>query len=174
MVTLLNPCPSITQADLCVMDDQYPKLVPEILDENRQVFSVEFPWSSGVDGDMLVLGPGDEKPCPAELARTIIRQVGELGLVMITPAKDPKREKERRIQQIIQGLRAALTFYSSNGILRLQKLRRGQAWSPEEMEQLQHQHRAYYLNQRRHDLLKALSDKLGKELIAIQSKRAAA
>ena len=174
MVTLVNPCPSLTMADLCVMDDKYPKLAPNIHDDNRQVFSIEFPWSSGSESDILTMKPGEERSVPEALGRQIIRDVGERGLVMIVPPGSDKDPKTHRLTQMIQGLRPALNFYSSNGILRLQKLRRSHAWTEEEIVQLEHQHRAYYLNQRKHDLIEALVAKMTKDLASSQAKKSAA
>jgi hypothetical protein len=170
MVTLLNPCPKITEAELCTMDDKYPKLAPEVNSDQRQAFNIEFKWSAGSEADILVLGPGEERPAPQELARSIIREVGEQGLVMITEAAPGKNKEAMRLQQIIQGLRVAITFYAENGILRLSKMRRRHGWSEQEMHQMEHQHRAYYLNQRKHDLIEEVAQNATKKLAEISAR----
>jgi hypothetical protein len=173
MVTLFNPCPSISKAELCVMDDAYPKLMPTPVDDDRPVFSIEFRWSTGNEQDFLTLNPGQERSCPQQLARQIIREVGHRGIVMIPPPAAGVDARAWRARQIAQGLRAALTHYEQEGIIRLHKLRRSKSLGTEEMEQLVNQHRSYYLNQRKHDLLKGVADRANKEYAASLKKVAA-
>lgn len=160
VVTLVNPLPKVTEAEVADQAGVYDPKAGE-----RSAFRFEIHWGgTGVDGagqdfrQELFLNPGDVKEnVAAAAAKVILEQHGERGLVAVG-AKDNEKAK------VLEGLKRAREYYVDNGQRRILKYQQRNALSEEQMKLEKDNVKAYFLNATKADIIEREIKRLtGKE-----------
>lgn len=164
MIYLVNPLPDLTEAELVASTKNVTPTKKAVVDKanstKRQAFTIEFQYSTGAERETLPLLPGTQAPLQNTIAQAIHREVGEQGLCLVPIHANPLQ----RARRILKGLRAGHDFYARNGKQRLAKLSRGHRWSEGDLKLMVHDHRAYYVNQAKAEMILALIEKVEKKL----------
>ena len=133
MLTLLNPLPPTTMAEVYHLIDNDPasgesKPRPHPMEDDpvaqkKLAFEIKIEWSAGPERQQITLRPGEKKRVPAKAARQIHKGLAEKGLVLLADGEDELAKRS-------QGLRRAHEFYQARGLRGVQKWRRRHGIQP--------------------------------------------
>lgn len=141
--TLLNPCPSVTNAELYELAG-----FPCRTRKQEMAFQIDCHWSTGDEFDLVSLPPGETRSLPAYAAKQFAKDYAQRGVVLVTEDEDLQ-------EAALRGLYTAAEFFQQAGTEQLAEHRARAAVPDDVWERLRSKYESFYVNEARETLIRA-------------------
>ena len=155
-VRVVNPLPNTTEAEL------FTKAKLTLFREPTDLppFEMVFQYSGGDEREVVCLKPGQQHVMRASDANDMMREKGEMGLVLLELNDPAESVHSKTMAGLLRGYR----FYQERGHVRVIAWRQTHGLTAEETEERRHEIWQYHVNQAKADVIEEAMKALRKSV----------